>query len=75
MLHHLGAACRDARKTAALRQIDIATAAGTTHATISRFETGKRWPVDPDRILAAYAVELGIDPWDLLQSALDAWRG
>lgn len=73
MLDHLGQACREAREFGDLRQIDIATRANTTHATISRFETGEYWPRDPDRIVAAYAAELGVSSRSLWQLALQRW--
>lgn len=60
MLECLGAACRDERKEAGVRQIDVATAAGTSHASISRFENGRSWPRCPiDSLLGAYAAETG----------------
>jgi transcriptional regulator with XRE-family HTH domain len=73
MAQRLGAACREARRAAGLRQIDIATAAGVDHSTISRFETGygNRWREDTDDIVAAYAHELGITPEELWRRALD----
>ncbi len=74
MLHHLGQTCRAAREAADLRQLDIATAAATTHATISRFETGRAWPLDPDRVVEAYALELGVAPLALWSDAVSQWR-
>lgn len=73
LLDHLGRACRQARIDAGLRQIDIATEAGTTHATISRFEAGKRWPLDPERLVDAYARECAARPRDLWHQAVDNW--
>ena len=73
MLHHLGSTARRARLNAGLRQIDIATTAGVAHTSISRFELADSWPMDPDRIIAAYAEEAGIDPRTIWREALDAW--
>jgi hypothetical protein len=73
LLDHLGRACRQARLDAGLRQIDIATEAGTSHASISRFESGKRWPLDPERHVEAYAHECGLRPQDLWRDALEKW--
>lgn len=74
MLRYLGQACREAREVAGLRQIDIATTAGTTHATISRFETGRAWPIDPDRVVGAYGSELDIAPIELWLAAVERWH-
>lgn len=74
MLEHIGEASRDARRQAGLRQLDVATTAGVSHVTISRFERGKSWPLDPDRVVAAYAEELRVDPIELWTAALDRWR-
>jgi transcriptional regulator with XRE-family HTH domain len=74
MLQHLGQACREARVAAGLRQIDVATSAGTTHATISRFEAGLYWPKDPDAWVKAYADELGVDSLHLWAEAITRWR-
>lgn len=74
MLRYLGLACREARERAGLRQIDIATAAGTTHVTISRLERGHKWPIDPGRIVQAYADELGLEAADLWCTAAQAFR-
>lgn len=73
MLDNLGRACRQARLDADLRQIDISTTAGTTHATISRFETGRSWPLNADSVVAAYAAECRIRPLDLWRQALEDW--
>lgn len=74
VLFQLGLACRSARESAGLRQIDIATTAGTTHATVSRFEAGRRIPRDLDRLVAAYAEECEAAPYELWLAALDAWQ-
>lgn len=73
MLPHLAATARSAREAAELRQIDIATAAGVAHTSVSRFELGQSWPQDPDRMLGAYAEETGIDELTLWQRALQRW--
>lgn len=75
MLHHLGHVCRHAREGAGIRQIDIATRAGTTHSSISRFERGDLWPRNPDAWITAYAIELGVDAIDLWRAAVEAWAG
>jgi transcriptional regulator with XRE-family HTH domain len=74
MLDHLGRACREARATAGLRQIDIASTAGTQNATVSRFETGTRFPIDLDRLVDAYAEECGVSALSLWTAAVDSWR-
>jgi transcriptional regulator with XRE-family HTH domain len=73
MLDYIGRACREARLEADLRQIDIATTAGTTHATVSRFETGSSWPIDPDALVSAYADDCDVHPLTLWTRALEYW--
>lgn len=74
MLCHLGSAARAARERTGLRQLDIATAAGMSEATVSRFEAGIRWPLDPDRLIDAYATETGIDAHALWRTAVESWQ-
>jgi transcriptional regulator with XRE-family HTH domain len=74
MLHHLGLTCREAREAAGLRQIEIAVSAGTSHATISRLETGRAWPMHPDVVVAAYAAEAGTEPLALWAEAVQRWH-
>ena len=74
MLQHLGSVARQARLHADLRQIDIATTARMSHATVSRFETGQAWPQDPDRLIAAYAEETSSSAVSFWARALTAWQ-
>jgi transcriptional regulator with XRE-family HTH domain len=74
MLEHIGQAAREARLAGGLRQIDIATTAGTSNATVSRFESGDSWSTNPDGLVDAYAAELGIEPTKLWEAALERWR-
>jgi transcriptional regulator with XRE-family HTH domain len=74
VLDQLGRACLRARETAGLRQIDIAIAAHTTDGVVSRFEAGQRLPRDLDRLVAAYASECDVEPYDLWIAALNAWQ-
>lgn len=72
MLQQLGQAARKARVAAGRTQLDIATAAGVSHAVISRLETGKRWPQDPDRVISGYEAECGLTPNQLWRQAITA---
>lgn len=75
LLDHIGPACKQARERVGLRQIDIATEAGTTHASISRFETGNRQaPQRVDDLVAAYAAETGRTERQLWQAAMRRWQ-
>lgn len=75
VLDHLGQACLRARERADVRQIDVATVAGVSHGTISRFETrGTASPRLLDAIVHAYSVECRVDAYELWVSALDEWR-
>lgn len=69
MLDALAAVAREARESAELTQLDIATAARTNHATISRFEGAKAWPLDPDRTISAYETECGFSAGELWKRA------
>ena len=73
MLPYLAQVARSARRGAELRQIDIASRAGLSHASVSRFETGQGWPKDPDRLIEAYAREADVDVRELWRAALEAW--
>lgn len=73
MLPHLSRTARHARETAGVRQIDIATAAGVAHSTVSYFESARGWPLDPDRLITAYAEETGVDARTIWKRALSAW--
>jgi transcriptional regulator with XRE-family HTH domain len=77
MLDHLGHACRQRREGAGATQLDVAVRAGTSHATVSRFETGIAWPVSVtvDQLVQAYAEETGATVWDLWADALARWAG
>lgn len=70
MLHALAAVVRDARVAAELTQLDIATEAKVGHATISRLERSESWPLDPDRIVAAYEKECGLPEGELWRRAV-----
>jgi transcriptional regulator with XRE-family HTH domain len=69
MLKELATVARLTREAAGLSQIDIATSAQVTAATISRFENGKRHPREIERIIKAYAVECGVSETQLWQRA------
>ena len=69
MLEQLGRVARKARLDAERTQIQIATAAGVSHAVVSRLESGKRWPENPDRVIAGYAAECGLEPAELWRRA------
>ena len=61
---------REAREAAGLRQIDIAVAAGVSHAVVSNLERAVRWPRDPDQIVAAYETECGLERDELWRRAV-----
>jgi hypothetical protein len=71
MLQQLARVAREARLAAGLRQLDVATAAGVSHETISHLERAEGWPLDPDRIVRAYETECGLDPGTLWKLAAE----
>lgn len=72
MLRLLAEAARGARLAARVKQIEIAVAAGVSHSTISRFERGESWPLNPDRIIAAYAEECGVTERAIWRAAINS---
>lgn len=71
MATNLGAVARNARIEAGLTLMDIATRAGVSQGTIYYFETRGSWSPKTDKIVAAYAQELGVTERDLWQAALE----
>lgn len=71
MATRLGQTCRRARRAAGVRQIDIASAAGVSHTTISHFEQGRWWHRQTDEIVNAYAELCATTPEALWRAALD----
>jgi predicted transcriptional regulator len=69
MLQQLARVAREARLAAGLRQLDIATAAGVSHETISHLERADGWPLDPDRIIGAYEQECDLQQGELWKRA------
>lgn len=74
MLRPLAEAAKGARLAAGRKQIEIAVAAGVSHSVISRFERAKGWPLNPDRIVEAYAEECGVEPLAIWRDAVDRLR-
>jgi transcriptional regulator with XRE-family HTH domain len=70
MAVRLGRACRHARERAGFRQIDVATESGLRESTISKFESGRGWARETDRIVNAYASLLETTPEQLWREAL-----
>src|SRR4051812_21257163 len=74
MLPFLAAAARDARQERDRLQVHIAAELRVNEATINRFEKGKHWPRNPDRMIGAYAKDLGINAREIWEDALERWR-
>jgi transcriptional regulator with XRE-family HTH domain len=72
MLQRLGRAAREAREAAGRTQLDIATAAKSNHASISRFERGEAWPRNIGRVIVAYEDECGLGRDELWRRAVGA---
>lgn len=73
MLPFLAEAAKAAREGAGRKQVHVAAAADLDQSTIFRFERGRSWPTDPDRILRGYADDLELDVRVLWQDALNRW--
>lgn len=75
MLQALARVAREARLAAALRQLDIATAAGVSHETVSRLERAEGWPLEADRLIDAYEGECGLRRGELWLRAAKLHQG
>lgn len=74
LLPHLGRAARDHRRRAKLKLVRVAYSLNKAEATMSRFERGEVQPNDLDRVVAAYAREVGVEPIDIWADAMERWR-
>jgi hypothetical protein len=75
MLYWLANTARQLREDKDRKQVHIAAALSTDQSSIYRFEQGKTWTRDPDRLVAAYADDLDIeDPREIWELALRRWR-
>lgn len=74
MLHWLARAASEARRAADRKQVHIAASADMDQSSMFRFEQAKGWPRDPDKVIAAYADDLDVDPFQLWEQALRMWR-
>lgn len=70
MIYWLAQAAKAERLRRGRKQVHIAAAIDRDQSTVNRFEQGEHWPRDPDEILAGYAEDLEIDPWDLWARAV-----
>lgn len=73
MLEALAWAARRARQTAHVARWTVAAAADVDDNTIRRFERARAWPVDPERIVNAYAELADLHPREIWQAAVNAW--
>jgi hypothetical protein len=73
MLPWITGACRDARIAAGRKQVHVAASADVDQSTVNRFEGATAWPRDMDRMVSAYADDLGIPALELWRRAIDAW--
>jgi hypothetical protein len=78
LLPHLAQAAREARLAAALTYAHVAVhvrksdgSTGVSESTLSRFERARHWPENPDEIVHAYSVALGVPVRELWARALD----
>lgn len=74
MLFWLAQVCRELRSNAKRKQVHVAAGADVDQSTVNRFERAIAWPRNPDRLVHAYADDLGVDPADLWAEALSRWR-
>jgi hypothetical protein len=79
LLPHLAQVAREARLAAAVTYAHVAVhvrksdgTTGVSESTLSRFERARHWPENPDALLHAYAVALGVSERELWARALEA---
>lgn len=71
MEYRLGQVARRIRLAHDLELLDIASGAGVSQATLSRFERGIGWRRETDAIVAAYAMACNLTPEYIWRLALD----
>jgi transcriptional regulator with XRE-family HTH domain len=76
LLHYAGPVLRAARERAGATQQEVAERAGSSTATVSRFENAMALPSDQliDAILDAYCVVTGVSRLELLERAAADWQ-
>lgn len=78
LLPHLVAVLREARLGASLTFAHVAVRVrkkdgrvGVSESSISRFEQGTHWPMNPDSFVAGYAEATGVPACELWQAAAE----
>jgi hypothetical protein len=74
MLDWLPKAAREMREDAGRRTVHIAAPADLDVSTVNRFENGLTIPQHLDKLIAAYASEIEIEPIEIWQYALALWE-
>lgn len=73
--HYLADVCREVREQAGANRSVIAAQFNASEWTVRRFEMQQgKWSAQTDELVAAYAHMAGVEPADLWQRAIDAWR-
>lgn len=72
LLEKLAAVCRETRRESGRTQIEIATAVGVGHVTVSRFERAVRWPREIEALVEAYADASGVTARELWLRAIES---
>lgn len=73
MLYWLAKACTAAREAAGRKQVHVGASADMDQSSVWRFEAGKAWPKNIDKLVNAYADDLDIEPFQLWQAATEMW--
>ncbi len=74
MCAFLALEAKEARERAGISAEGVAYLAQRNPTTVYRFELGDSYGEDPDRLVAAYALAVGIDGRNLWAKALARWR-
>lgn len=74
LLFWLARVARQARRAGDKKRAHYAVAADIDPTALTRFELGRAWPRDPDRIVRGYAEVLGLEAPVLWRRALELWE-
>lgn len=73
MLAHLGRVARHLRQERGVKLVRIGATINKGEGSLSRFEAGQNWS-EIERVVDAYAEELGVTPIELWRAALKEWE-
>jgi hypothetical protein len=73
ILELIGRVARARRLERGIKLVRVGAAADKSEGSLARFEAGRNWQ-ELDRVVSAYAEEVGMSPYELWREALDLWE-